>query len=485
LWSGCVARIWRGFKYFELAGISVPQLHSSSASCPEENMNQRRGIRKANNSGDRGVPRLAGTVLLWITAVLAMATLPTTAHTQELTSFSDNIGKHVVFVANDYHVHQRRCSAACYISSNWVNEDLTQMAGGPPFQPPSSFQTANLTSFSDAAGEHVFYRDPNTLHLNQLRFAGGVWSYQDLGVSASGWGPSTSGYSNGGVERLFYTTSDRHVHMQRSQDGGLSWSDGDLTKGTGGTLAWYSLTAITSFHDSSGEHVFYVGDNGDLYQLYGYWYTREVCVPTPYFHCYLGSFLGWVNQDLGIRPDYQYQLTSFSDAMGEHVFYIAYDGVYVWNIHEHFNPSGGSGWVDNNWGVAKDPFFVQGLMISFSNNILGEQLFYVGQDTTAGPTYGSHVYQLYGTNGMRQHLVDLTMPPFIPFVSENCASTSGLSDSSAGFSGSDDVFYAAQDGDLHQLLIQPQPGGNGTVAWSDVNLTHRSFPPTFGGSLCH
>src|SRR5579864_6642073 len=78
LWSGCVARIWRGFKYFELAGISVPQLHSSSASCPEENMNQRRGIRKANNSGDRGVPRLAGTVLLWITAVLAMATLPTT-----------------------------------------------------------------------------------------------------------------------------------------------------------------------------------------------------------------------------------------------------------------------------------------------------------------------------------------------------------------------------------------------------------------------
>lgn len=183
--------------------------------------------------------------------------LPPAAHAQELTSFSDSIGKHVVFVANDYHVHQLRYSAICW-SSNWVNEDLTAMTGGPPLLSFPYYGTPRLTSFSDAAGEHVFHRDASFGHLNQYLFAGGVWRNQDLGMLASS--SSTSGYSNVGVERLFYETSNQHVHMFVSQDG-LSWSDSDLTSQTGGTLAsWF--TALTSFHDALGEHCFMLAITG-------------------------------------------------------------------------------------------------------------------------------------------------------------------------------------------------------------------------------
>jgi hypothetical protein len=418
------------------------------------------------------VSRLAGNVMLWTTAVLTLAMLPTAAHAQELTSFSDGVGKHVVFVANDYHVHELRCSAICW-SSNWVNEDLTAMTGGPPLLSFPYYGIPRLTSFSDAAGEHVFYRDATFGHLNQYLFAGGVWRNQDLGVSASSWG--TSGYSNGGVERLFYLTSDQHVHMLVSQNG-LSWSDSDLTRQTGGTLA-AGFTALTSFHDTLGEHVFYVGGNGDLYQLYGYWYERPFCTGFPTPLCSLRWLLGWVNQDLGVRPYQYFQLTSFGDGTGEHVFYTFYDASWVLHVHEHYNPSSGSGWLDYDWGTAYASNPYRSGLTSFSN--FGEKLFSVGPDM--------HVYQLSGINGMLWDSLDLTFQANGPHVSTTCAALiSSFTDSSAGWQG-EDVFYAANDGDLHHLSTVAHYTGllNGYLtvlyAWSDNNLTNGSHQPIWGG----
>jgi hypothetical protein len=418
------------------------------------------------------VARPASRVPLWTTAVLMMAVLPATSQAQDLTGYSDNHGKHVVYVADNGHLKQLTCSAVCYLTSSWVAEDLTQLAGGPTLFPSGPFNggSSNLTSFSDFAGEHVFYRDPHTNHINHLLFTGGTWRNQDVGYSLSSE-TRTSGYSDGTFERLFYTTIDGHVHMLTSTNGS-SWGHSDLTTPTGAAASPWVGPGTTSFHDALGEHVFYVGIDGDLHQLYGYWQLEYVCTPLPRFGCGLRRILKWADQDVGGRPESGH-LSSFSDGTGEHVFYFYYDlHQYNDHIHEHENPVGSTGWLDNDWGTASgsNPFGFG--LTSLSSSLFGKQVFHVDN-------YPLHLYLQSGSNGRQ----DLTIGTNAPPVSVECAELMTSFTNSSDVWEPEDVFYVGTDGDLHHLEALTFQG-LGWYFWTDNNLTTGSFQPTVAGSRC-
>ena len=166
------------------------------------------------------------------------------------------------------------------------------------------------------------------------------------------------------------------------------------------------------------------------------------------------------------------------DRTGEHVFYLHYDYYSGMEVHEHYLPTGGSSWVDNNWGnaYATSPFGMG--LTSFSSSAFGEQLFAVGDWN------GLHVDQQSGTKGLPQQFQDLTLGTNAPPVSADCAGLmTSFTDSSVW--EPEDVFYVGNDGDLHHLeKVTFQ--GIGFYWWTDNNLTNGSFQPTYvGGYHCH
>jgi len=68
-------------------------------------------------------------------------------------------------------------------------------------------------------------------------------------------GNALTGYSNSHWERLYYQTSDRHLHVLTLSANASAWVDEDLTIFMPGTLAMAG-SPITSLTDSSGEHLF-------------------------------------------------------------------------------------------------------------------------------------------------------------------------------------------------------------------------------------
>lgn len=438
-------------------------------------------------SGARRMSKVVRTIF-WIAVALIVCAFPKKAHAQ-LSSFNDSLGEHAIFLGSDAHVHQLLCSSNCGAGSSWINQDLTGMAGGTAVG-----QFSSVASYSDPLGEHVFLVD-STQHINHLFSPtnGISWTNTGLGPQSAGGAVSISGYSALGefnysttnLERLFYETTDQHVHMLVSSNNG-PFGDADLTAATGGTLA-ASGTGFASFHDDSGEHVFYVGANMHVYQLYGAWASRQGIMCNLVTHlCQVVTYgyVTWTNQDLtaqtiapltctefsslcsGGNPT-----TGFSDATGEYVFYETQDG------HMHKLQNAGSRWTDMDLSNATGVLPAFASPASFSNPV-GEQLFVVGTDMD--------VHQIV------DHFPGL-LPP-APWTTANPTTATGAPMASpcfgvqvAGFSRfidtqavEADVFYAATDGSIHRLsqigsvvslgfLVVWSPG-----PWANTNLTPSS-----------
>jgi hypothetical protein len=101
-------------------------------------------------------------------------------------------------------------------SGTWHYDDLTSLTtAGPPAA------GSPLTSFSDSAGQHIFYFKQNgSLHVFQLYWqrSNSSWHDQDLTVAASsatlpdiGAGTTSFG-DNTGSEHLSYQGTDQNVH---------------------------------------------------------------------------------------------------------------------------------------------------------------------------------------------------------------------------------------------------------------------------------
>ncbi|MBV8073313.1 MAG: hypothetical protein JO270_25685 [Acidobacteriaceae bacterium] len=372
------------------------------------------------------------------------------AQSNNFTSFTDIAGKHIVYVSSDSHVHQLQCIANCSLATNWINQDLTALSGGPA---TASSLSSRVFSFSDQAGEHVFWTDALSGHVNHL-FFNGSWINTDLGVQTETSQNAITGYSNVGGERLFYVTADSHVHVLTSTasaqlaSNGASWVDTDITAQTGGALAGNTDFSQSSFSDSLGEHLFYSGVDGHVHQLYGHW--ESICVNIFGQRICFGPFFIWNNQDLTATtggPVVGAALTSFSDSLGEHVFYVGQGD----HVHQLF--LNGGGWVDQDLSLQAGTYNSGIVLASFSDSF-GEHVQYVG-------TWDAHLHQLWHNGTTVGPWVDqdlTTLGNGLPIPSSCLESLTSFSDLSGEY-----VFYFPGD-DIHLLNSSPGSG------WSDQPL---------------
>lgn len=227
-----------------------------------------------------------------------------------ITAFADSIGIHVFFYAgND-------CSIAQSYQDNSTNPiyflsfiDVGQTVCAAPGRPLAAFSDSghNYFVFDIDGNSHVRVLSWN--HNNPYLSQG--WTDTDL-ASLTGALPAAvptglAAFVNSNGRHVYYVNSSAHV-CELYWNSNNGWSKGDLTANHGNVpvASPYSLTA---FYDSVGEHVFYVGANQHLYQLY--WSPNG----------------GWSNADLtanrgGPLVAIGSKLTSFADPLGEHVFYM-------------------------------------------------------------------------------------------------------------------------------------------------------------------
>jgi hypothetical protein len=401
--------------------------------------------------------------MLWAVVALIMSVLPMAAHAQ-ITNLNDGYWRAVIFVGVDFHVHYLACPYYwdCSVAQNWVEQDMTYQAGGT-----AAGMFSSLASFTDAFGEHVFFSD-GTQQLNQLSSSNHWnWTNTAFGVQSIG---GLSGYSSLGegndasiVEaRLFFETSDQHVHMLVSGNGG-PFGNSDLTSLTGGTLAKRG-TGFTSFHDSSGEHVFYLGADEHVYQLYGSLISYYICNPFTRI-CGPVSYIRWANQDLTRQANGPLgvgALASFSDSTAEHVFYIAND------LQLHELQTGSAGWTDQDLSITARAILPNSTTgLTGLSNVMGEQSFYIGTD------FNVHNIVLNSSGGSDEDLTTaMAQPCYGLLLTSFTRSTANQVES--------DVFYIANDWNIHKLSQTATLTKVGwlTTRWTDLALNFSiSMPP--------
>jgi microsomal dipeptidase-like Zn-dependent dipeptidase len=210
--------------------------------------------------------------------------------TQELTAMSGNNGQaiassgltsfskrddseHLFYVGTDGRIRQ-----LFYDGRLWNYQDLSAMAAGS-----SADLASPLTSFVKSNdSEHVFYVSPDR-RVRQLVYDGARWYDQNL--SAASGSTMTVSIDSGlasftktdGSEHVFYVGADQHIHQLVY--GSRGWVDQDLTALPGGVSA-ASGSGITAFAKADRtEHVYYVGLDQHLYQLFwngAAWYTQNL-----------------------------------------------------------------------------------------------------------------------------------------------------------------------------------------------------------------
>ena len=220
-----------------------------------------------------------------------------------LASFADATGgQHVFYVDTNNNVNQ-----LFFDGTKWIPQNLTKMTAGP-----LSSSAGGLSSFADAiGGQHLFYVDTNN-NVNQLFFNGTKWIEQNLGsdlgapkaASASGltsFADATSG------QHLFYVDTNNNVNQLFFN--GTKWIEQDLGSDLGAPKA-ASASGLTSFADATGgQHLFYVDTNNNVNQLF--------FNGTKWIEQNLGSDLGAPKAASAIRLTGFADARS-----GQHVFYI-------------------------------------------------------------------------------------------------------------------------------------------------------------------
>jgi hypothetical protein len=241
-----------------------------------------------------------------------------------LTTFSATDGYHVIYLGTDQHVYQMW---ALNGNGSWVYQDLTAITGGPPAAPGSA-----LTSLFDGC-QHVYYFGTDQ-HVYQLIYcSGGTWVDQDLTTATGGHLVGAgSGLTSLSGQYIYYVGANQNVYELRWN--GSNWVEQGRTPSGGNTLA-ATGSALTGFLDGSGhQHLFYLGD---------FPYDDQVR------HLFWNGS-SWVNQAVGSGPIPGSALASGFDPAGcQYVFYI--NGG---NLHLHAISQCNSGsWVDQDLSVVQ------------------------------------------------------------------------------------------------------------------------------------
>jgi RHS repeat-associated protein len=188
---------------------------------------------------------------------------PPAASGSALTSFVASDGSsHTFYLGTNQHVYHLSWNSA----NSWQDQDLTAATSGVLAATGSA-----LTSFGKADGSlHVAYRDTSN-HVNYLVSSSGSWSNQDLTALS---GSSVTAASNSGLTSFSDTAGDHVYYLAANQHeyhllwNGTTWTNQDLTSLSGTTLLAASGSALTGYSLSDGtEHTAYRGANQHIYHM--------------------------------------------------------------------------------------------------------------------------------------------------------------------------------------------------------------------------
>jgi hypothetical protein len=378
-----------------------------------------RSIFEQHGRNDTGV--VARKIVFTLLALVLIA-LPAAAQNQWLTSFADSVGPHVYYQAwsSPYDLWQ---IAPNYPWSGDMNQQLlvnVSVSGDPPPEtwqgngllPPTSHYPSPLASFADWDGQHVVYidnyshpdGDPNRLpphpHVRDIVANSYGISNVDLSFDSSSIpgfqeagpypsdpdGKSLTGFGDDRGSHFYYTGVDGDVHEFFWQANTTGIYNNDLTVMAGLTpssTCGVVASGLTAFSDTrfspNIELVYYVSGSGHLCELAWYQGFEQSYDLTALCVAPCG--------DGPPEPMPNSPLTGFTDAQGQHVFYLDDHSVsFTDGIHVHEFVAGPTGMSTldltrrshGNWASPTS-------LTSFSNSF-GPQVFYVD--------ISSHVNQL-------------------------------------------------------------------------------------------
>ena len=183
--------------------------------------------------------------------------------------------RHVNFIAiNQLHVNELYKSPDP--AARWLSNDLTKLAGGTlaaegggVLHGYSQGDGSQHVNFIDAAGHvHELVRSPGPA---------AQWVDNDLTKLAGGPpsnGRALDGHSEGDdSQHVYFIDAAGHVHeLHRSPDPAAQWVDNDLTKLAGGTPAFNFTDSSSPLHGYSqgdgSQHVNFIDAAGHVHELY-------------------------------------------------------------------------------------------------------------------------------------------------------------------------------------------------------------------------
>jgi hypothetical protein len=289
-----------------------------------------------------------------------------------------------------------------YINSNEVADigggNLSGWGGGCPscVGAPAPAPGSTLTSFVDASGpvRHVFYEGTNG-HVYELycfcNSVGATWHWDDptslaRGAPLAASGSALTSFIDNGVMHVFYLGTNANVY-ELYWTGGTAWHSDNPTSLAGAPAA-ASVGSLTSFIDGSGiMHVFYLSGQ-NVHELYwnGVWHTDDATSQAGAPLNASGSALtSFVN------------ITGKGDT-GMHVMYLG-TNEHVYALHSTSSPAWG--YFDATAASGGVPVVSGGKLTSFQDTVTGGvRLYFIGQN--------AHVYELYWPSEGAASETDLT-----------------------------------------------------------------------------
>jgi hypothetical protein len=206
--------------------------------------------------------------------VTAQSETPTGTVGSPLTSYCDSSGNANVVTTPAPSIEWLHISGG-----RWQGLNLTADTNGPSPNFPNV-----LTSFQDTFGTgHVFYYDAGQ-NVREMLEVNGIWSGDDPGARANSpaalyYSAMTSFVDTLYIDHVFYFDINGHVRELLNYSG--QWHTNDWTAYTGGPSPAIA-SALTSFFDNQGDHVFYVDSADHIIELSfnGNWQSQDLTAIT-------------------------------------------------------------------------------------------------------------------------------------------------------------------------------------------------------------
>ena len=272
-----------------------------------------------------------------------------------ISGFSEGNFQYVFYVGGDAHLHQM-----LYNNADWVDTDLTIASGTSAISYPGS----NLVAFTTSPALHVYYTSSDS-HVHQLFATNGTnWQDQDLTVLAGGPVATPAygmaGFNIGNLQYVYYLATNNHLHQLFYND--AAWTDEDLTSlsKTSPTAGFANISAFVIPGTKKMRVYFVSSSNGHIIQLSstnnGKWSSADltkrakgsvpdeqiVAFPSPsggtvnvYYvaghnvnRIYQPTSTTWANEDLtaltsGGVADSVDELAGFSLQNSQYLYYVA------------------------------------------------------------------------------------------------------------------------------------------------------------------